>query len=173
MGLIGNIVAGVGVVLLSQQNYVIPHAFSLTEPYSNNVVEYNALLIGMQLAEEIGVKNHEAYGDSKLIINQVRGEYEVQHEDFVPYHNIIINMAEKFKSFYIDHVPCQQNAHADALASFVASLALPAEATEKVLVYNHNLYCLKFAFEESQTTKGDLQVKEVLETSTGLELRDW
>jgi len=35
----------------------------------------------MQLAEEIGVKNLEAYGDSKLIINQVRGEYEVQHED--------------------------------------------------------------------------------------------
>jgi len=31
----------------------------------------------MQLAEEIGVKNLEAYVDSKLIINQVRGEYEV------------------------------------------------------------------------------------------------
>ena len=35
------------------------------------------LLIGMQLAEEIGVKNLEAYGDSKLIINQARREYEV------------------------------------------------------------------------------------------------
>jgi len=73
----GNIVAGVGVVLISSHNYVISHAFLLTELCSNNVSKYNALLIGMQLAEEIGVKNFEAYGDSKLIINQVREEYEV------------------------------------------------------------------------------------------------
>jgi len=72
-----NIVAGVGVVLISLHNYVIPHAFLLTEPCSNNILEYNALLIGMQLAEEIGIKNLKAYSDSKLIINQVRGEYEV------------------------------------------------------------------------------------------------
>ena len=52
----------------------------------------------MQLAEEIGVKNLEAYVDSKLIINQVRGEYEVRHEDLVSYHNATIDIAEKFKA---------------------------------------------------------------------------
>ena len=81
-------------------------------------------------------------------------------------------MAEKFKSFYIDHVARQQNAHADALASLGASLALPARATEKVLIYIHDLYYPKFAFEESQTLNGDLQVEGILETSTGLELID-
>ena len=60
MGPIGNIVAGVGVVLLSPKNYVIPCAFSLTEPCSNNVAEYNALLIVMRVADEIGVKNLKA-----------------------------------------------------------------------------------------------------------------
>jgi len=69
----GHVIAGVGVVLVSPQNYVIPRAFSLTEPCSNNVAEYNALLIGMQIAGEIGVKNLEAYGDSKLIVNQFAG----------------------------------------------------------------------------------------------------
>ena len=58
-----------GVVFLSPQNYMIPRAFSLTKPCSNNVKEYNVFLIGMQLAEEIGVKNLEAYGDSKFIVN--------------------------------------------------------------------------------------------------------
>jgi len=38
-------------------------------------------------------------------------------------------MAEKFENFYIDHVPRQQNAHADALASLAALLALPAGVT--------------------------------------------
>ena len=69
MGPTRNIVAGVGVVLICSQNYVIPYAFALTKPCSNNVTEYNALLIGMQLAEGIGVKYIEAYGDSKLFVN--------------------------------------------------------------------------------------------------------
>ena len=119
--------AGVGVVLVSPQNYVIPRAVSLTEPCSNNVAEYNALLIGMQLADEIGVKNLEAYSDCKLIVNQVRGEYEVRHEDLVPYYNATVHMAGKFINFYIDHVPRKQNAHADALASLAASLAFQLE----------------------------------------------
>jgi len=66
----GNIIAGVGVVLISPHNYVISHAFLLTELCFNNVSEHNTLLIVMQLAEEIGVKNLKAYGDSsKLIVN--------------------------------------------------------------------------------------------------------
>ena len=47
----------------------------------HNVAEYNALLIGLQLAHGMGVRYLEAYGDSKLVINQVKGEYEVRHED--------------------------------------------------------------------------------------------
>jgi len=91
-----------GVVLVSPQNYVILRAFSLTEPCSNNVAEYNALLIGMRIADEIGVKNLKAYGDLKLIVKQVRGEYEVRHEDLVPYHSTTVYMAERFRNFYID-----------------------------------------------------------------------
>jgi len=82
-------------------------------------------------------------------------------------------MAERFKNFYIDHVLSQQNAHADALASLADSLALPAGAEEKVLAYNHDLYCPKLALENDQIPAGNLQVKETLETSAGLELRDW
>jgi len=154
-------------------NYAIPRAFSLAKPCSNNVAEYNALLIRMQIADEIGVKNLEAYGDSKLIVNQVCGEYEVRHEDLVPYYNATICMAERFRNFFIDHIPRQQNAHADALASLAASLALPTGVVEKILVYSHDLYCLRFVFEDHQKPTGDCQVKEALETSTGPELKDW
>jgi len=73
MGPNGKIVAGAGVVFVSPRNHVLPHAFSLTEPCSNNVAEYNALLIGLQLAQEFGIQYLEAFGDSALIIKQVRG----------------------------------------------------------------------------------------------------
>ena len=88
-GLKGKIIAGVGVAFISPQNHVLSREFSLTTPCSNNIVKYNALLISLQLAHEMGVSYLEAYGDSKLIINQVKGEYEVQYEDLVPYHHAV------------------------------------------------------------------------------------
>ena len=81
-------------------------------------------------------------------------------------------MAERFRNFYIDHIPRQQNVHADALASLATSFALPAGAGEKVLVYSHDLYCPKLALKNDQILAGNVQVKETLETSVGLELRD-
>ena len=52
----------------------------------------------------MGVRYLEAYGDSKLIVNQVKGEYEVRHEDLVPYQHVVIKMANLFEGFYIGHV---------------------------------------------------------------------
>ena len=70
-------------------------------------MKYIALLIGIQLADEIGVWHLEAYSDSKLIVNQVRGEYEVRHEHLVPYYNATIHMAESSKAststIYLDN----------------------------------------------------------------------
>ena len=70
-------------------------------------------------------------------------------------------MAERFKNFYIDLEPCQQNAHADPLASLAISLALPAGAVEKVLVYNYDLYCPKIAFENYQKPTRDSKPKKL------------
>ena len=52
----------------------------------------------------MGVPYLEAYGDSKLIINQVKGEYEVCHEDLIPYYHAAIKLANSFDGFYISHV---------------------------------------------------------------------
>ena len=57
----------------------------------------------MHIADEIGVENLEACGDLKLIVNQVRGEYEVRYKDLVPYHNATVYIAERFRNFYIYH----------------------------------------------------------------------
>jgi len=71
---------------------------------SNNLAEYNALLISLHLAQQMGVWYLKAYGDSKLIINQVKGEYEVHHEDLISYHHATIQFANTFEGFYISHV---------------------------------------------------------------------
>ena len=63
--------------------------------------------------------------------------------------------------------------HASKMYILAASLALPAGVVEKILIYSHDLYCPRVAFEDHQKPTGDCQAKEVLKTSTGLEPKDW
>ena len=157
------IIAGVGVVFVSPENHVLSRAFSLTESFSNNVAEYNALFISLQLAQQMGVQYLKAYDDSKLIINQVKGEYEVRHEDPIPYHPAAIKLAKSFYGFYISHISRLLNTKADALAALAATLALLADITYRPIVATHHLFCSKYG----------LEVSEVHTTSTNFKPRDW
>src|SRR5581483_5274043 len=44
---------------------------------TNNVAEYRALLLGIELARELGAEELELVGDSQLIVRQVQGRYKV------------------------------------------------------------------------------------------------
>jgi len=111
----------------------------------------------------MGVQYFEAYGDSNLIINQVKGEYEVHHEDLIPYHHVDIQLANTFEFFYISHVSLLQNTNADALAALAAILVLPADTNYYLTVSTCHLFCPKY----------DLEVRKVHATLTYFEPRDW
>ncbi|KAA0049970.1 uncharacterized protein E5676_scaffold105G001190 [Cucumis melo var. makuwa] len=49
--------AGTDIVLVSSEKYMLPYSFALVELCSNNVAEYHALIIGLQMALEIGEAN--------------------------------------------------------------------------------------------------------------------
>ena len=105
----------------------------------------------------------EAYGDFKLIIIQVKGQYKVHHEDLIPYHHAAIKLADLFDNFYINHVSRLLNTKADTLAVLAATLALPVDTTYRLTVAIRHLFCPKYG----------LEVSEVHITSTNFELRDW
>ena len=98
-----------------------------------------------------------------MIINQVKGEYEVRHEDLIPYHHVAIKLANLFNGFYSSHVSHLLNTKADALAVLAATLALPADTTYRLTMATRHLFCLKY----------DLEISEVHTTFTYFELRDW
>ena len=98
----------------------------------------------------MGIQYLEAYGDSKLIINQVKGEYEIWHEDLIPYHYAAIKLADSFDGFYISHVSRLLNTKADALAALAAILALPADTTYRLSVVTHHLFYPKYGLEASE-----------------------
>ncbi|XP_074298269.1 uncharacterized protein LOC141629111 [Silene latifolia] len=84
--------AGAGVVFVTPQNHLMPYAFTLTQLCTNNMAEYQALILGLQMAIEIGVRDMDIYGDSELVVNQVLGEYEVKKEDLIPYHQRALHL---------------------------------------------------------------------------------
>ncbi|GAV62217.1 RVT_3 domain-containing protein [Cephalotus follicularis] len=76
---------GAGVVFVSPQDEVIPFSFTLTKSCSNNVAENQALLLGLEMALDIGLSQLEIYGDSQLVINQLLQEYGIYKPYLVPY----------------------------------------------------------------------------------------
>ena len=97
----------------------------------------------LQLDHEMGVRYLEAYGDSRLIVNQVNGEYEVRHEDLVPYYHVVVEMANLFDGFYISHVSRSQNTRTDALAALATTLALPVDTNYHLTVATRHIVCYK------------------------------
>ncbi|CAM8987939.1 unnamed protein product [Rhodiola kirilowii] len=126
--------AGAGVVFVSLENHLLPFSFTLTQLCSNNMAEYQALLLGLQMARQIRVDEMDIYGDSQLVINQVLGEYEVRKDDLIPYHRHATQLLNEFDSISIGHVPRSANKLADALANLAANLALGAEETMSIPV---------------------------------------
>ncbi|KAA0058370.1 uncharacterized protein E5676_scaffold1359G00130 [Cucumis melo var. makuwa] len=114
--------AGAGIVLISLKKHMFPYSFALAELCSNNVAEYQALIIGLQMALEIRVSFIEIYCDSKLIINQISLQYDVKHEDLKPYFTYARQLMERFDSVMLEHVPRTENKRADALANFATAL---------------------------------------------------
>ncbi|XP_074266119.1 uncharacterized protein LOC141588585 [Silene latifolia] len=127
--------AGAGVVFVTPQNHLMPYSFTLTQLCSNNMAEYQALILGLQMAIEIGVRDMDIYGDAKLVVNQVLGEFEVKKEDLIPYHQQALQLLNQLDDIHVGHVPRSANKLADALANLAATLAW-GEESMKVPICN-------------------------------------
>ncbi|GKU96286.1 hypothetical protein SLEP1_g9534 [Rubroshorea leprosula] len=116
--------AGVGVVVVTPKNEVIPFSFTLREQCSNNVAEYQALIAGLEMALEMQIYQLNVYGDSSLVVNQLIKEFDVRKQELVPYFQYASQLLEKFDHVSIAHIPRSQNKQADALANLAAVITI-------------------------------------------------
>ena len=59
------------IILVTLEEEALPYAFALTKNCSNNVAEYQALVMGLEMAMELKITRLKVFRDSKLIINQL------------------------------------------------------------------------------------------------------
>ena len=84
---------------------------------TNNVAEYRALLLGIGLAKELGADEGEFIADSKLIVEQVRGNWKVKQEHLRPLHTKVRDDLRDLGKWSIRHVKRDDNARADELVN--------------------------------------------------------
>jgi ribonuclease HI len=82
---------------------------------TNNVAEYRALLLGIELAKELEADEVEFVGDSLLIIEQVRGKWKVKQDHLRPLHTKVKDALRDLPSWSIRHVKRDENTRADEL----------------------------------------------------------
>ncbi|XP_070042509.1 uncharacterized protein [Nicotiana tomentosiformis] len=120
--------AGAGVVFFTSQGEVLPYSFTLTQLCSNNVAEYQALILGLEMTVEMKQLQLQVFGDSQMVINQLLGSYKVKKPKLRPYHDYAKTLMGWVGDVTIQHVPRKENKKVDTLASLASSLTLPDQA---------------------------------------------
>ncbi|XP_070013904.1 uncharacterized protein [Nicotiana sylvestris] len=117
--------AGVGVVFVTSQGEVLPYSFTLMQLCFNNVAEYQALILGLEMAIKMKRLQLQVFGDSLLLVNQLLGSYEVKKPELRPYHDYAKRLMGWLGDVTIQPVPRKENKKATALAALASSLTLP------------------------------------------------
>lgn len=84
---------------------------------TNNVAEYKALLLGIELAATLKAAELELVGDSELIVKQVKGEYKVKDATMRELHAEVKRALLDFERWSIRHVRREHNKEADRLVN--------------------------------------------------------
>ena len=108
---------------MSPEKAIIEKSLRLDFSATNNEAEYEALLIGMAMVQRMGGKSVKLFSDSRLVVGQVKGEFEAKDERMQGYLSQVKCLQSKFDSFDLLHVPRNGNAHADSLAMLATSSA--------------------------------------------------
>ncbi|WP_018787054.1 bifunctional RNase H/acid phosphatase [Micromonospora sp. CNB394] len=102
---------------------------------TNNVAEYRGLIAGLEAAAELGAAEVEARMDSKLVVEQMCGRWQIKHPGLRPLAAQAAGLVSRFAAVRFTWVPRDRNRHADALANAAmdaaASGAAPAEVVPR------------------------------------------
>ncbi|KAJ4813319.1 Pol-polyprotein [Rhynchospora pubera] len=129
--------SGVGVEIKGPKGEKFHYAIHLTFEVSNNVAEYEALLVGMRLMEAIGARSVRFYMDSQLVVNQIKGEYAAINERLALYLEKVKTVLAAFESASVEYVPRTQNETADALSKIAKESDLDREKPIVMLEVPH------------------------------------
>jgi ribonuclease HI len=119
-GLLMKTGAGAGLLFISPLGKHLRYVLRLHFPASNNMAEYEALVNGLRIAIELGVRRLDARGDSQLAINQVMKNSHYRDWKMEAYCDKVWRLEDKFYGLELNHIARRYNETADELAKIAS-----------------------------------------------------
>ncbi|CAL2247648.1 unnamed protein product [Prunus armeniaca] len=102
---------GAGVVLINPDGHATALSFKLDFPCTNNVTEYEAFIMGLSTAKEMGAERMKVIGDSILVLSQLQGSFAVKEVTLAPYQTAAERLINSFKQIVMEHIPGVTNSN--------------------------------------------------------------
>jgi ribonuclease HI len=107
---------GAGIVFTSPKGDKLLYVLQIHFHASNNIVQYEALVHGLKLAKEIGIRRILCFGDSDLVVHQVSGEWDTKDANMASYCFYVQQLCGFFEGCEFHHIPRANNDEADRLS---------------------------------------------------------
>lgn len=109
--------AGIGVVLCDMQGQTVANIGRYIGETTNNVAEYNALVIGLEEALRLKAKELTINTDSELLAKQLGGEYKIKSPALKGLYAKAQQLLEGLDEVRVNQIPRAENKGADRLAN--------------------------------------------------------
>jgi ribonuclease HI len=124
--------AGAGLLFISPLGEHVHYVLRLHFPASSNVAKYEALVNGLRIAFELGVRRLDTRGDSQLVIDQVMKNSHCRDRKMEAYCDEVRCLEDKFYGLELNHVARRYNETADELAKIAsAQTTVPSNVFSK------------------------------------------
>ncbi|KAG8491163.1 hypothetical protein CXB51_014306 [Gossypium anomalum] len=153
---------GIGAILVSPNGDHYPFTCKLNFDCTNNMAEYEACIMGLQAAIERGIRILEVYGDSALVIYQLRGEWETRDPKLINYRKVVLGLLKEFDDITFNYLPRDENQMADALATLASMIKANKEeemSPIQMSVYEAPASCCNLEEEEKDDNPWDVLYK--------------
>ena len=108
-------------------------------PCTNNIAEYEALLLGLQLLKQLQAQKVTILGDSELIIKQIKGEYSARNPRLREYWNAALDLLKTFEKYKLVFIPRVFNHLANELAFNASNCQIPKINEQLTVKVKHRL----------------------------------
>ena len=109
--------AGAGVHITDKNGEVLFRGGYFLGHATNNVAEYQGMILGLERAEKLGATAVTLRSDSELIVKQLKGEYKVKNANLKPLYERVTGLLGSFEQTDVAHVYRQDNKEADQLVN--------------------------------------------------------
>jgi ribonuclease HI len=115
--------AGISAILMPPKGPKLRYAARLKFLTTNNIAEYEAMLLGLRKLRSLGVRRCIVRLDSQVIVGHVKKEFTMKEPKLIKYLAAVRRMEKHFAGFTFHHIPRSENAEAYELAIAAAQKA--------------------------------------------------